>query len=191
MTTVPQRVYKRQHRFSKISALPDRIKSRHLPMSYPNLTQQQAWGNQAMQRLLNTRAIQAKLPVNELGDKYEQEADRVADLVMGLPVSTIQRPTMPSIVPKVVGNSTGLGEAPPNVHDVLTSSGHPLDTTTRAFFEPRLGHDFSQVRVHIDSDAADSARSIHAHAYTVNHHIVFGADKLGTDKLGTGIDSLI
>jgi hypothetical protein len=39
-------------------------------------------------------------------------------------------------------------EVPIIVHDVLRSPGHPLDAATRAFFEPRFGHDFSQVRVH-------------------------------------------
>jgi len=37
---------------------------------------------------------------------------------------------------------------PPIVHDVLSSSGQPLDAGTRKFMEPRFGHDFSQVRVH-------------------------------------------
>jgi hypothetical protein len=45
----------------------------------------------------------------------------------------------------------------------------------RAFFEPRLGHDFSQVRVHADARAADSARSIDALAYTAGQDVVFGA----------------
>src|SRR5437588_6033013 len=35
---------------------------------------------------------------------------------------------------------------PPIVHDVLRSSGQPLDVGTRAFMEPRFGHDFSNVR---------------------------------------------
>jgi hypothetical protein len=37
---------------------------------------------------------------------------------------------------------------PPIVHEVLRSPGQPLDASTRAFMEPRFGHDFSQVRVH-------------------------------------------
>ncbi len=37
---------------------------------------------------------------------------------------------------------------PPIVHDVLSSPGQTLDAGTRAFMEPRFGHDFSQVRVH-------------------------------------------
>src|SRR5439155_23151694 len=42
------------------------------------------------------------------------------------------------------------------------------------FMESRFGQDFSSVRVHADSLAADSARSIDARAYTVGSHIVFG-----------------
>jgi hypothetical protein len=50
-----------------------------------------------------------------------------------------------------------------------------LDPTTRAFFEPRFGYDFAHVRVHRDSEAANSARSINALAYTLGSNIVFGA----------------
>jgi hypothetical protein len=37
-----------------------------------------------------------------------------------------------------------------------------------------FGHDFSRVRVHADPIAQESARSIHARAYTVGEHVVFG-----------------
>lgn len=64
---------------------------------------------------------------------------------------------------------------PPIVHEVLRSPGQPLDSATRAFFEPRFGHDFSRVRVHTDDRAAESAESVSALAYTVGRDIVFGA----------------
>jgi Domain of unknown function (DUF4157) len=64
---------------------------------------------------------------------------------------------------------------PPIVHDVLRSSGRPLDVGTRAFMEPRFGHDFSGVRVHTDAKAAQSARAVNAVAYTVGKDVVFGA----------------
>jgi hypothetical protein len=64
--------------------------------------------------------------------------------------------------------------APPIVHEVLRSSGHPLDTATRGFFEPRFGHDFSKVRVHDDSKSAESAQAVNAQAYTVGRNVVFG-----------------
>jgi Domain of unknown function (DUF4157) len=64
---------------------------------------------------------------------------------------------------------------PPIVHDVLRSSGKPLDADTRAFMEPRFRYDFSQVRVLADSAAGSAAQAIHARAYTHGHNIVFGA----------------
>lgn len=74
-------------------------------------------------------------------------------------------------------NAELINEVPPIVHDVLRSSGQPLDTATRAFMEPRFGHDFSGVRVHTDLRAADSAMAVSANAYTVDNHIAFGGGK--------------
>ena len=71
---------------------------------------------------------------------------------------------------RATGNSEGI---PPIVHQVLRSPGEPLDAATRAFFEPRFGHDFSQVRVHSDARGAESARAVNALAYTVGNEIVF------------------
>src|SRR5579885_2308030 len=41
-------------------------------------------------------------------------------------------------------SSTPPADAPPIVHEVLRPSGQPLDMATRAFMEPRFGHDFSK-----------------------------------------------
>jgi hypothetical protein len=67
--------------------------------------------------------------------------------------------------------------APPVVHDVLRSPGQPLDAATRAFIEPRFGHDFSKVRVHTDQKAAESARSVGSLAYTVGNHLSFDSGR--------------
>jgi hypothetical protein len=67
--------------------------------------------------------------------------------------------------------------APPIVNEVLRSPGQPLDQATRAFMEPRFGHDFSQVRVHADAQAAESAQALNALAYTAERDIVFGAGR--------------
>lgn len=71
-------------------------------------------------------------------------------------------------------NGSSFGTVPPIVHDVLRSPGQPLDAETRAFFEPRFGHDFSHVKVHTDARAAESARAVDALAYTVGRDVVFG-----------------
>lgn len=66
---------------------------------------------------------------------------------------------------------------PPIVHEALCSPGQPLDATTRAFMEPRFGHDFSEVRVHTDAKAVESAQTVNAVAYTVGKDIVFDESK--------------
>ncbi len=63
----------------------------------------------------------------------------------------------------------------PIVHKVLRSPGQPLDAATRAFMESRFGHDFSQVRIHTDARAAESAQAVSGLAYTVGQNIVFAA----------------
>lgn len=74
-------------------------------------------------------------------------------------------------------SASGLMEpstVPPIVHEVLRSPGRPLDSQTSALMGSRFGHDFSQVRVHTDERAADSARLVNALAYTVGRDVVFG-----------------
>lgn len=46
------------------------------------------------------------------------------------------------------GEQYGPSAVPPIVHDVLNSPGQPLDSETRAFFEPRFGDDFGKMLVH-------------------------------------------
>lgn len=154
-----------------------------------------------------SKPIQAKLRINEPGDKYEQEADRVADQVMRMPEPAIQRQMEPEedeeemvqrktianqitplvqrqvspalaeeavIQTKATGNQTTpptstreSSVAPSSVREALSSPGQPLDPATRLFMEQRFGHDFSQVRVHTDAAAEQSAQDVNARAYTV------------------------
>lgn len=74
-------------------------------------------------------------------------------------------------------SDTHVNTAPPIAADVLRACGRPLDAGTRAFMEPRLGHDFGAVRVHDDPAAARSAEAVHAAAYTVGRHVVFAAGR--------------
>jgi hypothetical protein len=69
----------------------------------------------------------------------------------------------------------GEREVPPIVHEVLRSPGQPLNPATRAYFESRFGQDFSQVRIHTDATAAESAWAVNALAYTVGRDVVFGS----------------
>src|SRR6266542_2683418 len=147
------------------------------------------------------------LTINQPGDEYEQEADRVAEQVMRMPnPQTTDQPMVPRQTQSVQCMYRGCGEklhhqlveedeeetlpakevrsrTPEVKSDVeaqinaLRGGGRPLPESERTFFEPRLGSDFSQVRIHTDSRAAQSARAIHALAYTIGHDIVFGASQ--------------
>ena len=71
-------------------------------------------------------------------------------------------------------NSEGV---PLIVHEVLNSPGQSFDPATRAFMELRFGHDFSNVRVHTNAAAAESAQAVNALAYTVGRDVVFGKEQ--------------
>ena len=122
--------------------------------------------------------LQAKLRITSPRDRYEQEADRVADRVMQTAKSPDQsRAGVVRDLPMqtfTAGSSSGSTAVPPIVHEVLGDPGKPLDTATRAFMEARLGYDLSEVRIHTDDRAAASALAVDARAYTVGHDVVFG-----------------
>lgn len=79
--------------------------------------------------------------------------------------------------------AAAFSEAPSIVREVLRSPGQPLDAETRAFMEPRFGHDFSQVRIHTDARAAESAAAVNALAYTVGHAVVFGGGQYAPQSM--------
>ena len=102
------------------------------------------------------------LAVSQPGDRFEQEADRTADAVVsGRPLAGLALSSVAGLQRDAAGGG-GPAAAPPIVHDVLRSPGQPLDAGTRAFMEPRFGQDFSQVRIHTDARAAESARAVSA-----------------------------
>ena len=146
---------------------------------------QKTVGNQAVSRLIRSKALQAKLRIGQPGDVYEQEADRVADAVMRMPEPEVQRQTEKEeeIQTKPLPSQTS--EVVSDVETRINSirgGGQPLPGSTRAFFEPRFGQDFSQVRVHADTQAAESARALNARAYTVGGGVVFGRGQYALEK---------
>jgi hypothetical protein len=189
--------------------------------------------------------IQTKLEVGPPDDRFEREADRVAEGVLRMPASATAAAASPpgggsgrsvqracdecaeeqaqlQRMPRAGGPDllsisairSGLGArlpllgqaAPAQAADLeeevvlqaknaagaeavpgvergipgLQGRGRPLYPSERAFFEPRFGHDFGEVRLHGDAQAADSARALNARAYTVGTHIVFGSGQLAS-----------
>ena len=149
--------------------------------------------------------IQPKLVVGAPNDRYEQEADRVADQVMRMPdpshssdvsfghqanAANIQRlcPECEEEMDKQIqakhlpgGATPATPEMESQIHS-LKGKGGPLSDSERAFFEPRFGRDLSHVRIHTGRQAAEMASSLNARAFTLGNDIVFGR---GEYKPGT------
>jgi len=130
--------------------------------------------------------IQAKLVVGQPDDEYEREADRVAEQVMRTPESPKQSAFSSqhsaassrhsSFIARHSSHPVGI-EVSPGVEAQIQSlrgGGQPLSASERAFFEPRLGLDFSGTRIHSGLEAAEAARAVNARAFTVGQDIVFG-----------------
>lgn len=199
----------------------------------------------------NRPVIQPKIAVGPPGDRYEQEADQVADQVMNMKTPTanpqsvqrqeeeqaeesvqmqslaasitplVQREAMPEeqeeqvqakaiqreasleeepeeqVQPKTIqpeeqqeplqtkpsvqrAGQEGEFQADPSIESRLASQkggGSPLSDEVRSFMEPRIGADFSQVRVHTDGEAVQMNQELNAQAFTHGSDIYFGAGK--------------
>ena len=184
-----------------------------------------------------TSVLQPKLKIGAPNDKYEQEADRMADLVTSAPTPTfastsdevggiqrkcaacekeeLQRKPLSQLITPLVqrqsmeeeddleGQPTsdigvqrmsldddedinihrkGDGEvsASPNLESQLSSSkggGNPLPDTTRQSMESGFGADFSNVRIHTDSQAIQMSQDINAQAFTNGSDVYFNQGK--------------
>jgi Domain of unknown function (DUF4157) len=143
-----------------------------------------------------------RFAVGQPGDAYEQEADRTADAIVGMTSPGLMQAPARSgshLQRKCAACEQGghtcakcdeengalqrkgadsvPARVPQVVHEVLRSPGKPLDSETRAFMEPRFGHNFANVRVHADARDAVSARAVNAWAYTVGNDIVFDSGR--------------
>lgn len=223
-----------------------RQSGRSASAGHPLLNLQRSIGNQAVQRLIPSPYIQAKLNVSSPGDQYEHEADRVADTVMRMsdaqvnpratvsnqtqisrlqrqcteceekvqrqeleeeeePVQTKldgQRPMIQRLraesSDRVLRRPAGAEEENEKEEEMVQGKaaegggnqvsqgvqsqiesfrggGQPLPESSRAYFEPRFGHDLGGVRVHAGAQAAQAARSINAQAFTVGRDVAFAA----------------
>jgi hypothetical protein len=227
------RVRRKQRQHDATRGAPARRKPVQRAEQRPLEAQQHALGNQAVQRLIDSHAVQPKLTVGAPHDAYEQEADRVANHVMGMSPTTsagtegaqsIQR--MEEDVhragkekeekkegKKEAGGKEGgkdkkkdddkakrkpimddekkeeepvqreaVEAAVPEVSPALEAAleaqkggGDPLPDSLQEFFEPRIGADLSDVRIHTDQQAAQAAADLEAQAFTRGQDVYFGA----------------
>ncbi len=151
--------------------------------------------------------FQPKLSINQPGDVFEHEADAMADKVMRMTEAPANKDAFfkPAWSKPAINvaqrkcqaceeeerhvhrkeSTTAETQSPAGLDSYvgsLHSSGQPLPDSSRSFFEPRFGYDFSNVRMHNDSVAAESAQSINALAYTTGNNIVFNSGQYAPES---------
>ena len=123
--------------------------------------------------------------------KDEEEAGLVAsraleanrpDMLDPGAVSYLQRTAGNAAVAQLLGREEAEEAESPVGNVVGSANGRPLDDSVRNLMESHFGEDFSDVRVHTDSRADDSARSLHAQAYTVGTDIAFRSGNYSPDS---------
>ncbi|MGG6297722.1 eCIS core domain-containing protein [Leptolyngbya sp. AN02str] len=137
--------------------------------------------------------IQTKMKVGAAGDRYEQEADRLAPLI----VRQINTPdfgkqhqdSKPEIqedaaskqvqalrpILQLKGESTG-GSVSPAIESAITSArggGLSLEPGLQQRLEQSMGINFSQVRVHTDTRADQLNQALSSRAFTAGHDLFF------------------
>jgi len=140
--------------------------------------------------------VQPKLSINTPGDKYEQEADAMADRVMrmstnenknkpvtGIIGTSVQRKCASweeeekkkPIMRKSENTNTGMQVSQSFISSLNASKGggSPLPMGTRSFMENAFSTDFSGVRIHTDIKASEMGKRINAKAFTHGNDIYF------------------
>jgi hypothetical protein len=140
--------------------------------------------------------IQTNLKIGRPGDKYEQEADRVADYVMrSSSVEPIQMQTQEEeeelqmkcenceedelqMKPQLQFKNGTSFEASPDVSSKIGSSkgtGSALTPALQREMSTKIGADFSGVNIHTGSDAIQMNRELGARAFTQGNDIYFNS----------------
>jgi Domain of unknown function (DUF4157) len=150
--------------------------------------------------------IQAKLTVGQPNDKYEQEADAMADKVVQRWAMPNAVAALPTITPfninaaqracaacekedhdHIQRKESGEMTASPSVESRLSATkggGNSLPESTRTHMESAIGADFSNVRVHTGGEAVQLSQDLSAHAFTHGSDVYFNSGKFAPNTEG-------
>lgn len=162
---------------------------------------------QSAQSKSDTAFFQTKLTIGQPNDKYEKEADSMADAVVNKTnqqpsiqqkeISNIQRATSPAEEEPVQmmeeeeetvqtkANQNTPRTASENISQKIKSTqgrGNPMNDKTRAEMEQGFGYDFSGVNVHTGQDAVQMNKELGAQAFTHGQDVYFNAGKYNPDS---------
>jgi len=126
-------------------------------------------------------AVQPRLTVRPAGDRYEQEAERIAQQVLEMPAENAHQHNLGNGETLQMESTSqrfaaGGFEVSGNFERLVNSRrgiGSPLSADVRAKLEPHFGADFGDVHVHTDSQSDKLVRSIQAEAFAIGKDIFF------------------
>jgi hypothetical protein len=169
---------------------------------HPVLQLQQQTGNQAVQDLLRSGRIQAKLAISNPSDPAEQEANRVAEAVgrhasrselspltsRSTATPTLARSALPprasaslSGTPSIKANNPRAKPTTLAPKGESKGSGQPLAPHIQEAIQNSLSVDLSSVRVHTSPAAQDAAQFLSARAFTFGSDIFLGKGENPSD----------
>lgn len=126
--------------------------------------------------------IQAKLKIGSPNDKYEREADAVADQVMRMPDQGVQMKCEAceeneiQIKPTIQRSPNGSMTASPEISSKISATlggGKKLPSKTQSEMGSKMGADFNGVNIHTDYTAVKLSQDLGAKAFTVGNDIYF------------------
>jgi Domain of unknown function (DUF4157) len=149
---------------------------------------QRGYGNRYVQRVVDQARTapvsQARLLLGPADDRYEREADRVAQAVVGGATPTVNRATNhPSAIQRLGGAAGGPVAA--GVQQAIQGargSGQQLPERVRGPLERAFGADFARVRLHTDVQADQLSRALQAQAFTTGRDIFFRRGEYDADS---------
>jgi pyrrolidone-carboxylate peptidase len=179
----------------------------------PNAPARAQTSNFKPQTLTHNLPIQAKLTVGQPNDKYEQEADAMADkVIQRWAMPNVTRPSgrdaqqTPTITPFNINavqakcaacekgdkdhlqrKESGEMTASPSVESRLSATkggGSPLPESTRSEMGAAIGADFSNVRIHTGGEAVQLSQDLSAHAFTHGSDVYFNSGKFSPHTEG-------
>lgn len=135
------------------------------------------------------KAIQRKLSVGASNDPLEQQADAVADTIMRMPDSqvqrkcaacekeeTVHRKSLQEGITPLQAKTAGAPVVDDRIEEAIQAGagkGEALDEPTESFMSSRMGSDFRSVKIHTDNDAVQLSSALNAKAFTVGNDIYF------------------
>ena len=154
----------------------------------------------------NSFLTQAKLTIGRPNDAFEREADAVADQIVTKPksrtdlapgvqahplkkfITRLTPQALPSVKPKQLQRQNdGTDTANNDVESRLSSNrggGSALDSDTQTEMESSFGADFSKVRIHTGSEAAQLNQELGAKAFTHGSDIYFNQGQYNPSSSG-------